>query len=66
MVNAVHKFKDRDIWRALRAAKNAGFPAEKFSVDPASGVITVFRRDDPQPAAEPVVTNGHQTETEAT
>jgi hypothetical protein len=37
-----HKFKDRDVRRAIKAVLATGHPLDHVEVDPNTGVITVF------------------------
>jgi hypothetical protein len=41
MPNATHQFKDRDLQRAIRAARAAGLDPVAVTVNPRSGAITV-------------------------
>jgi hypothetical protein len=42
MANQVHKFKDRDIQRVIKAVRSAGLDPAVVEVDPHTGKITVF------------------------
>jgi hypothetical protein len=41
MPNATHQFKDRDVQRAIKAARTAGLDPVAVTVHPRSGAITV-------------------------
>jgi hypothetical protein len=41
MPNATHQFKDRDVQRAIKAARTAGLDPVAVTVNPRSGAITV-------------------------
>jgi len=41
MANRVHRFKDRDIKRVIKAARDAGVGVGSITVNPVTGAITV-------------------------
>ena len=58
MPNVEHKFKDRDVQRAIRAARTAGLDPVAVTVNPRSGAITVHgaadsRTSSPEPVDAP-------------
>ena len=53
MVNQVHKFKDRDIRRVVKAARAAGIAIARIEVDPSSGRISVHAREASETSANP-------------
>jgi hypothetical protein len=42
VANAVHKFKDRDVKRVIRASQQAGIEIDAVEVDPTTGKIKVI------------------------
>ena len=42
VANAVHKFKDRDVQRVIKAARSAGLDPVAVEVDPKTGRIRVI------------------------
>jgi hypothetical protein len=46
MVNQVHRFKHRDVVRAVKAVRAAGLNVHQVAVDPHTGAITIGSRPD--------------------
>ena len=44
MANQVHKFKHRDVVRAVKAVRAAGVDVDQVTIDPHTGEITVGAR----------------------
>jgi hypothetical protein len=44
MANMLHKFKDRDVQRLIKAARSAGLDPAAIEVDPHTGRIKVHSR----------------------
>ena len=44
MANMLHKFKDRDVQRVIKAARSAGLDPAAVEVDPHTGRIKVHSR----------------------
>ena len=42
MANAIHKFKDRDVKRVIRASQMAGIEIDAVEVDPHTGKIKII------------------------
>ena len=51
MANMLHKFKDRDVQRVIKAARSAGLDPAAVEVDPHSGRIKVHTREASEPVA---------------
>ena len=58
MANAVHKFRDRDVKRIMRATQAAGVKAD-FVIDPNTGVIRVITKDS---AADSAIVEAHEAD----
>lgn len=44
MVNAIHKFRDRDIKRVIKASRAAGIEVDAVEVDPRTGRIRIISK----------------------
>jgi hypothetical protein len=53
MANMLHKFKDRDVQRVIKAARSAGLDPAAVEVDPHTGRIKVHSRIEPVDSANP-------------
>ena len=59
MVNQVHKYKDRDIRRVVKAARAAGIAIARLEVNPSSGLISVVA----EPAGDEQGADSNEVET---
>ena len=50
MANVLHRFKDRDVQRVIKAARSAGLEPATVEVDPHTGRIKVHSRAAAEPA----------------
>jgi hypothetical protein len=64
MANQVHKFKHRDVVRAVKAARAAGIAADQVRIDPNTGAITVGPARSPEgnPLDQWMASRADQTE----
>ena len=53
MTNQIHKFKDRDVQRLIKASRSAGFDPVSVAVDPNTGLITVHTREASEASTNP-------------